>query len=700
LKIIKQLKLKINRRSGVMKTKVTFFFILPAVLILILAFADKSAAQVNITLRVNTATCLDTLRPVDIVQVRGESTGATVLTWDNTSGVLATNIGGDYWEATFQANPGDEIRFKFWTGFSLNPDVGTFFNTGWEGPIDAGVESDNNRFLIVGSNDTTLALQYYNGQDVQVPQYWKPFESKPDSVAVFFRVNMGGVVFDPATQLVDVRGGLPLGAADPWIAIKTLSQEVNSRGGNFQSGVAYVPKDSITPGVTEQEFKFVIQPENWEGDPPGGPGNRSFTFTSTNDTTIHWYYFNNRAPSGPSVTAFILFRLKLDALEIAGLFDRSLGDRVAVTGAKGWPPTGFDFAMEPTMLKMTYVAALDEFDRVESFTMFPGDQIPYKYYIDWDTSRVDTASPNYIPGLDLTNGWEEPGVTGGADRYYIYTDQTEQYPVGDFGYEQQFFNSIPPEGVIQTPITVTFKINMTPATDVVENPTNPLFRPGIDTVFVQFDGCMTPITQGLTMYGTDNRIELTDMDGDLVYTGSWDLEAPTFYQFCYRVVYTSPSGEITNGSGSAIRGRRYYQYVHPVSVDGGNITWPASYELAELPWMLDSLTIEDPPDLITSVNGNVIIPDRYSISQNYPNPFNPVTRIQYNIPVSSKVKIQIFDVTGRLVKILSDNEKEPGTHIIAWNGNDDSGNSVASGVYFLRINADSYTNTIKMMLLK
>jgi len=680
-----------------MRTKLTSVFLLLLVVFLTGAFNNELEAQVNITMRVNTATCNDTLRPGDIVQLRGESTGTTTLTWDNTSPAIATNLGGDYWEVTFQANPGDEIRYKFWTGYSLSPETGTYYNTGWEGPINAGVPSGDNRLMVVGNNDTTLALQYYHGDASTVAQFWRPFESKQDTVAVFFRVNMGGVVFDPATELVDVRGGLPLGGEPDWITIKTLSQEVNSNRGAFQSGVVYVPKDSIIAGVTEQQFKFVIQPDNWES-----VSNRSFVFSGTNDTTIYWYYFNDRPPSGPPVTAFILFRLKLDALKLAGLFDQSLGDRVAFTGAKGWPPAGFDFATEPTMIKMIYNPSLQEWNKVESFTKFPGESIPFKYYIAWDTSRVDTSAgnPNYIPGLDLTNGWEEPGVTGGADRTYLYTEESSQYPEGDFGYPQQFFNSIPPEGVITTPITITFKMDMTPATDVVENPTNPLFIPGTDSVFVQFDGCMTPITQGLTMYGTDNRLELTDPDGDLIYTGSWDLTPPTFYQYCYRIVYTSASGDITNGSGAAIRGRRYYQYAHPTSIDGGSVTWPASYELAELPWMLDSLIIEDPPQLTTAVDDIVLLPNQYSISQNYPNPFNPVTRIQYYIPARSNVKLQIYDITGRLVKNLSEMEQEAGSHVVEWSGKDNSGKQVASGIYFLKFNAGTYTNTVKMMLLK
>ena len=97
-----------------MGTKFTSIFLFLFLVFLIGGISDQAKAQVNITMRINTATCLDTLRSTDIVQIRGESTGSTTLTWDNTSGVIATNIGGDYWEASFQAYPGDEIRYKIW----------------------------------------------------------------------------------------------------------------------------------------------------------------------------------------------------------------------------------------------------------------------------------------------------------------------------------------------------------------------------------------------------------------------------------------------------------------------------------------------------------------------------------------------------------------------------------------------------------
>src|ERR1035437_6270591 len=119
-----------------------------------------------------------------------------------------------------------------------------------------------------------------------------------------------------------------------------------------------------------------------------------------------------------------------------------IGDKIAVTGAKGWPPSTFDFNTEPSMLKLTYVPSIQEWVHTESFTLAPSIPIVYKYYIAWDSTRIDSTSPNFIRGLLLANGWEEPGVVGGGNRTYNFAGLTDQTPAGDFGAAQQFFNSL------------------------------------------------------------------------------------------------------------------------------------------------------------------------------------------------------------------------------------------------------------------
>ncbi|MBN1396607.1 MAG: T9SS type A sorting domain-containing protein [Bacteroidetes bacterium] len=87
--------------------------------------------------------------------------------------------------------------------------------------------------------------------------------------------------------------------------------------------------------------------------------------------------------------------------------------------------------------------------------------------------------------------------------------------------------------------------------------------------------------------------------------------------------------------------------------------------------------------------------------KNYPNPFNPSTQISYYIASESKISIKIFDILGKEVIALIDNEfQTAGWHNTQWNGRDISGSSVSSGIYFCRIICNSQVQTVKMMLMK
>jgi hypothetical protein len=85
---------------------------------------------------------------------------------------------------------------------------------------------------------------------------------------------------------------------------------------------------------------------------------------------------------------------------------------------------------------------------------------------------------------------------------------------------------------------------------------------------------------------------------------------------------------------------------------------------------------------------------------NYPNPFNPMTTIRYELPSTQNVALAIFDVSGRLVRALEVGARVQGPHHVVWNGTDDHGTMVASGVYYLRLAHAGETLTKKMVLLK
>ncbi len=90
----------------------------------------------------------------------------------------------------------------------------------------------------------------------------------------------------------------------------------------------------------------------------------------------------------------------------------------------------------------------------------------------------------------------------------------------------------------------------------------------------------------------------------------------------------------------------------------------------------------------------------YNLEQNFPNPFNPATRIDYSIAERSHVYIAAYDVAGRRVSIIVDAEQEPARYSVTWNGTDDGGRTLSSGIYFIRYTAGGYTFTRKAVLLR
>lgn len=93
-------------------------------------------------------------------------------------------------------------------------------------------------------------------------------------------------------------------------------------------------------------------------------------------------------------------------------------------------------------------------------------------------------------------------------------------------------------------------------------------------------------------------------------------------------------------------------------------------------------------------------PLRDYVAQNFPNPFNPSTTIRFGLREASPVSIRIYDVSGRLVRTLVESRFESGHHSIAWDGLDDAGGTVSSGIYFYRISSKDIDRTCKMVLLR
>lgn len=267
-----------------------------------LATNPEDAPQVNLTLRINTATLWDTLRPDNTLQIRGEVHGlggrylpdGREISWGEDSQLFAENIAGDYWEVTFPLYLGDTLAFKFWTGFS--PSDPTAQRLGWEGPVipGGGITGNTRQVVAETEADTLLPLQFLNGSGATVEQYWMPYETHEDSVTVYYRVNMAHLMaqgeFDPEQgSQVGVVGDYPFSQDTPY---PLIWEEYSVGEGSFWSGSVCMPASGLEGGFS-QEYRFATtSPDGgWEAESEL----RSFTLDESfamQDTTLLWVFFN------------------------------------------------------------------------------------------------------------------------------------------------------------------------------------------------------------------------------------------------------------------------------------------------------------------------------------------------------------------------------------------------------------------------
>jgi len=148
---------------------------------------------------------------------------------------------------------------------------------------------------------------------------------------------------------------------------------------------------------------------------------------------------------------------------------------------------------------------------------------------------------------------------------------------------------------------------------------------------------------------------------------------------------------------------------NPISASMGNVTLQQSFSVSYIVTIGGNLFILNPafkkgtiilavPSGAEEEGGNR--PKKFSLAQNYPNPFNPQTSIAYTLPKAATVRLDVFDILGRVVTTLLDKEQSAGTYNVIWNGRDRSGNVVSTGIYFYRFKTNEYAETKKMLFVK
>lgn len=669
--------------------------------------ADKSTTEdvaVNVTFTVNMSTLADTLAAVDTVYINGAVkgprnsdtfVGGETLGWDATATAKLENIGGDYWKATFQLAVGDTLLYKY--RYQLADGTKTQDEQGVLVPNDLNPKGWDTRFHIA-TKDTVLDVDYWQVQETATGiESGIPFiVGKVDTVAFFFRVNVGAALqageFDPETDSVGVRGTPEFfGNPGDWSSTAFyLNKEETMKGDNlFYSGALYMNKDSVKVGNT-YIYKFVTEvgadnATQWDTDP-----NRELLGTHA-DTTIQYQYFQRKKPaSAPLVDALLNFSVDVGILEGLGYFDAGVGDKVQIRGDfNGWASTD-PLTFDP--IDFTWGLTGKNLKRVA------GDKIQYKFFIDYDASRFEETSPNYLQGINVDFGYEEPGLTGGGNRVYEITSVGSPESQGP-GYT--FYNGVDPRGLIDTPVDVTFSIDMNPA----KSHTDP-FDPAVDSVYIRFDTKYFALINGVSgdlnklPKETQEKLRFTDDNNDGIYTLTLSLAVPSPNHMGFVIAYgqlNSESGRVVyNGSGFDA-GRRYYQYIRP-NEDGDKLVWPATYALPQLTWAEKDLPWEkalDYDNLGTSIDTNTEI-NGFALNQNYPNPFNPSTVISYSLKSSQKVTLSVYNMLGQKVATLINNSfMGAGTHSVSFNAV-----NLASGTYVYRFETGNISISKVMTLIK
>jgi hypothetical protein len=214
-------------------------------------------------------------------------------------------------------------------------------------------------------------------------------------------------------------------------------------------------------------------------------------------------------------------------------------------------------------------------------------------------------------------------------------------------------------------------------------------------------------------YEADNKItaRFTQVGGgDNVIALDTPLEYGNWYHLVYEVGSDSSVFQLSDADDQVIETKGSAVTAKPINTtaplrigNAGNVTANEDWKDRSFRGVMDEFNFYNYPatGLLTSVEKEgKAMPLTFSLQQNYPNPFNPTTEIVYTIPNNETVKLTVFDVLGRQVKTLVDHKMAAGKHSVTWNGTDELGRLVSSGVYFYRLTVADQTRIRKMLFVK
>jgi hypothetical protein len=677
-------------------------------MILSLALLAPSQMQAQtrrqLTFIVNTATVPDTVNASYNVVLVGSGMPAdadSVLTaWG--SGQALTNIGGDYWKGTLGFLEGDTLKYKIRIG-----------GGGWEKDLSDGFLAQGHRNYIVGANDTTFPVQFWNNAQTSQPQYFRPWTAAPDSfINVYFRVNMQNVINNgsfgwvPADKdSVGVRGGGGDGDDLSWGQTFYLKQEAppGDGGGQFTipattffSGRLRFRKSIHNAGDTLQ-FKYLIG-YNWGNDElQGGAPNRMLIIPSgKQDTTLHWVWYNNDKPIARANSDTVALTFKVDMSTAVQKQSFSTGDTVQVQ-------LGFFSTSDSTRtLTLLRQGLTNIYQASTSIPTALNQYLDYQYYLHKNTQ--DTRE-NYF-------NFQYTGIVNAEqERRQIMinsTSMTVKDTVNsiDNPRRQPYF---PTQRKLARSVLVTWTVDVRPAYYQVAYGDSLVDGQGTTTVKnvdsiavwgIGFNGpAADPAAGG---WATWDRTMVADTN---TFHKMWD-DGTHGDAVAHDSVYTIQIQYTTNntvgqyfkfgiGGGDNESG---FGLNHLENIDDATSTATIHTQFGSINPVKYSrwdFTNEQPKATTGVVEVTSGIVKSYSLDQNFPNPFNPSTTIRYAIPEAGNVTLTVFNLLGQQVSTLVSEKQKAGTYSVVFDAS-----KLTSGIYFYQIKAGNFVNTKKLLLLK
>lgn len=670
----------------------------------------------KVTFNVNTATVPDTI-PVagSNIQIRGglANAGAPPITWGNDAQNNMTHVGGDYWKTTLDMMDGDTLRYKYVIGYSSG--------TGWEQnttPPYAGMSADNRGF-IVGTTDTVVDLEFWNNGANGRAQYFKPWSNADTSyINVYFRVSMlgpissGSFAYNNNVDTVGVRGGGPAGGDLNWSPTYYLTRESPPSNGDgytvaansFWSGGLRLPKAGVTAGQ-DVSYKFLIG-YDWGRDELQSQPNRSFKVpVGLKDTTLQWVFFNNERPSARvnADTVVVTYRANLALAVQSGGF--SIGDTL-------WARSGyFGSAAESGRGKMMARSGGTTYLAKDTIVTSRGKNLDYQYYHVVNGVEVRELYYNFYYNGDVGAEAERRQIvvpaSGDLAVLDTATSATQARRQPDF----------PNSRKLKQNVVVTYTVNIKPVFYQIAKGdtlrdiqgTRSIYEAVKDSI-LKWGVWMNGLAVGdwTNPGGTDWDLGLELNLTKKMYDDGTNGDAVAGDTVFTRLVNTGPDS--TRGTlgvvgqvfkfgiwaGDNEAGRGGFGNNHKANIVDDNPTFTMKSQFGSINPAFYSAWDYDKEAPVGSVSvADNTKPFIFALEQNYPNPFNPSTKIDYSIPMQSKVELKIYNIVGQEVATLVNEVQGAGVHSARFDAT-----KLASGVYFYRLTAGNFTSVKKMALLK